>query len=365
MSINVKKHSQSHKKVIEAKNLTLMNDPVFQSNNTLKKYINEKLNNLESKNINVSKNKNTKDNKTVLKLNVQNKKNKFLKKNSSSEKYKLIKSNSKNSSSKKVIYTHSVNIKKNKNYKTLSSKNNSFIIINNNQDNIRRKSNYRRNSAYSSVDEHINMTQFGIDNGQRINSPPNKIKVLSKSKHKNISLNRSIVLDSKFNNNQHKNRKENEKENKSLPEKFKQEMNKNYNTIKLSQFNPFDNKYQHKKNNYPIHKTISNVGGKLLNEQTSERAKVFLNDIFCNNESLCEKECPLPMPYVKKYSSHEIQRDENINKENIPCNKDLHEPMEESKVPYPMANINKSNVFMNKKKKEIRIFVPKLINYNN
>ena len=40
----IKNHSNSKTKINMIKNMTGMNDPAFQSNKTLKKYINQKLN---------------------------------------------------------------------------------------------------------------------------------------------------------------------------------------------------------------------------------------------------------------------------------------------------------------------------------
>ena len=96
-----------------------------------------------------------------------------------------------------------------------------------------------------------------------------------------------------------------------------------------------------------------------------------INNLLKNEESFNENECPMPMPYVKRYSENTIRnsgQNENINWENILLNKDLKEPKEEKKVPLPISqpiNPNYLEKNNNRNKKNCIYLNSKKINYLN
>ena len=102
-----------------------------------------------------------------------------------------------------------------------------------------------------------------------------------------------------------------------------------------------------RKKNYSIHYKLDNK-----NDYNSKNIvslfKDKINNLLKNEESFNENECPIPMPYVKRYSENTIRnsgKNENINWENILLNKDLKEPKEEKKVPLPISQPINPNYF--------------------
>jgi hypothetical protein len=115
----------------------------------------------------------------------------------------------------------------------------------------------------------------------------------------------------------------------------------------------FNCKINYSNQNYKINNNIVAENNKTL------KNKIFLlkddvNKLVNNDESFSENECPVPMPYVKKYSDNAIRGtnlNENINLQNILINKDLKEPKEETKVPLPISQPVKPNFYLYNNKK--------------
>ena len=127
----------------------------------------------------------------------------------------------------------------------------------------------------------------------------------------------------------------------------------NNNAIKVKKKQIFDSNYTKKNKNK---KTINQA--KLLE---SKIQKLLKND---ENENK-ENECPVPMPYVKRYSSeYNIFINDKYDETEI-FKKDLKEPKPEEKVPLPLPlsiTNNRYNVRMIKNKE---IFISKRSNKSN
>ena len=118
----------------------------------------------------------------------------------------------------------------------------------------------------------------------------------------------------------------------------------------------FNYKINYSNQNYKISNNIIADHNKTLKSKNF-LLKDNINKLIKNDESFSENECPVPMPYVKKYSDNTIRGsnpNENINLQNILINKDLKEPKEETKVPLPISQPIKPNYFIYNNKKERR-----------
>ena len=377
------------------KNMTGMNDPAFQSNKTLKQYINEKLNYYIETQLNIipkTKSFTKFNDKSNYKKNIYNKKLLY---NLSFPYSSKINNNSNNDFK---IIPSSNSFKKNNN--SINRKNYSFIN-NKNKSLNKKKNKISEYSIYLNINDNSNINSYNINNTpinikiKGIKTTP--INELSKKKSiynsKLIYLNSSLgfqnIRKKTFNNNKKKlkekcdviiNQKNNQKiyknKNPINVEKkasnqiklLKEELNNiisnktlNNNIIQLNKsYFREETKITHLNNaklinrkiNYSIHNKIVN------NEKLDINSKIKIsllknkisNLVKQDDESLMENECPIPMPYVKRYSESVIEDNkydenndkenndkENIKLENILFNKDLKEPKEEKKIPLPIS----------------------------
>lgn len=385
-----------------------MNDPAFKSNNTLKKYINQKLNSFIGPKLNIipkTKSLTKFNDKSKLNINLNNKKiscNISFPESSNNNKHKNI-----NGSTPKIKYSlnekMNINYKNGKNIINKKSKSNSFIILKYNHKNISlNRENKKRNekSIILNKNESPNITESNRNNSNtpiNVRQKRNKttpVNELNKKRciynEKMMSLNETAGINHKMINNTYKrkdnygifNQKINNTKNYINPENknsgnqiklLKNEIN-NYTSNKVINNNniPFNKSYFreeskissnnntriiNRKNNYSIH----NKMGKKVDKDTKNRISLLkdkINNLLKNEESFNENQCPVPMPYVKRYSENSIKDsgNENINIENIILNKDLKEPKEEKKIPSPISQIINPNLYcsvkiINKNKK--------------
>ena len=410
----LKNNTNAKNKINMIKNMTGMNDPAFQSNNTLKKYIEQKLSSYLEPKINIlSKTKSyTKVNdkskfkiiyniKNIYNNNPQSKQNKFIQNNynnnnennkmdcssnsfnqkinvfdNNNKKIKLLKKIKRNSFSSLKFQHNKLLTNKNKRYENTTflnindnlnlSKNNN--IINNTPNNIKRKVNKsppandlkKKNSIFTPN------KNLGLENCQKYGKNKNKenkdgeifMKKIFKNKtpktpiYKKKPLNQMKILKDDINN---------ILINKTMNNNI-QQLSKSY--IKEdSKLYPFGNhnklfncKFNYSIQNYKINNIIAAENNKTLKNKNF-LLKDNLNKLIKNDESFSENECPVPMPYVKKYSDNTIRGinvNENINLQNIIINKDLKEPKEETKVPLPISQPVKPSYFLYNNKKERR-----------
>ena len=82
------------------------------------------------------------------------------------------------------------------------------------------------------------------------------------------------------------------------------------------------------------------------NENVRLREKI--KDFLKTDESDFENKCPVPMPYVKRYTEYVIN-DNKINSyfnlDSFLINKDLKEPEEQKNIPLPTSQKIKSKIF--------------------
>ena len=403
------KHSfSSNNKANIIKNLTGMNDPAFKSNNTLKKYINQKLNSFIGPKLNIipkAKSLTKFNDKPKLNINLNNKKiscDLSFPESSNNIKHKNI-----ISSDPKIKYSLNekinINCKNGKNVINKKSKTNSFIILKYNHKNkslnrVNKKRN--ENSIFLNKNVSPNITESNTNNSNtpiNVRQKRNKttpVNELNKKRciynEKILSLNETGGINHRMNNNTYKrndnygifNQKINNTKNYRNPvnknsgdqiKLTKNEIN-NYTSAKVLNNNniPLNKSYFreeskissnnntriiNRKNNYSIH----NKMGKKDDKDTKNRVALLkdkINNLLKNEESFNEDQCPVPMPYVKRYSENTIKDsgNENINIENIILNKDLKEPKEEKKIPSPISQIINPNLYcsvknINKNKK--------------
>ena len=333
-------YSNQKNKIIMIKNKRGMNDPAFQSNQTLKEYINKKLTLYKENEINKCPqiqsllNYNAKDNKKKPNnRNSKNNKNFIFKENSFYSRTMMHNlSNYNNNASLN-------NLRKNQNKK--NEKNNNNNSNNNKTTNdffVFKCSNYNSNNNKLSKKKILDKNKKGIINIEEpktnkffeiVVTPNNNnkkespINVFNKTKgiyrRKNMLLNKSYKSFSRDLTSFMKKEKEKEIKYKSKNNKYLTKLKKEINLLDI-------------KNN-----KNSN------NNQNNENKDNF-------NESLNESECPEPMPYVKKYS--DINDKENISQSDINIMNnfrinqnlnDLKEPEEEKNVPLPVSQINNDN----------------------
>ena len=407
----LKNNTNAKNKINMIKNMTGMNDPAFQSNNTLKKYIEQKLNSYLEPKINIlSKTKSyTKVNdKSKFKI-IYNIKNIY---NNPSYKQKNLIQNNKNNNNennKMNCSSNSFNQKisvlddNNKKIKLIKKiKRNSFSMLKFQHKKLltNKSKRYENSTAYLNINDNLNLSK----NNNIISNTPNNIKkkVNKSSPTHDLNKKKSIFTPNKNLGleNCQKSGKNKNKENKD-GEIFMRKIYKNktpktplykkktLNQMKIlkddinnilinktmnnniqqlsksyikedSKIYPFS--YQNKMFNCKINYSIQNY--KINNNIVAENNKTLKNKIFLlkddvnklinNDESFSENECPLPMPYVKKYSDNTIRGTnlkENINLQNILINKDLKEPKEETKVPLPISQPVKPNFYLYNNKK--------------
>ena len=361
-----KNFSHSKKRFNIMKNMTGMNHPAFQSNNTVKKYINQKLNIFLKQKINrISKNQSFNFNENL-------KQNKHLREsfvNESSINMNLL-SNFLN-----------INVLANKHIKMNES---NLKHINNSYIDQRYFYNKRLLSKQKEIEKE-NLQNENIDLSKNNNSPIYINKIENKTTPININKKKSIYNSQvNLNNNlikENKKRKLSFSNNKSNAKPFNinQNNNRNNNTSSknpssINRCNQIEllkggiNEFIHKKEMY---NNIHDLNNSHFLEKKSQKnnyiklLKYDNNDSFQNNncneydyknksnksnllkntntinlllktdESYNENKCPVPMPYVKKYTLEDNNK-ENINFDNILLNKFLKEPEEEKNIPSPI-----------------------------
>ena len=382
----IKAHYNSKNKINVIKNLTGMNDPAFQSNKTLKEYINKKLNSYLDP-----------------KLSLIQKAKSFTKFNDKSN-TKIIKNNPNNTSPKENLLSKSLNKKinmsnistKKNNYQNI--KNSSFLILkyignSNNFCSNKEKNKLTENSICINVNDNSNIIKYQLINNTPISmkqkgNKTTPINELNKKKciynAKQIYLNKSM---GKENNNRKSSSKKNNKENyyiinqkfcknitpktplyknsvnqiKLLKEEIFNEINKNDFNIKIEQLNKsyFREESKLSKNNCSKilnHKINYSKHNKLdrgdIERKKKNRDKI--KDLLNNDESFKPSQCPIPMPYVKRYSENldmNSKIKENINFENLLLKKDLNEPKEEKKIPLPISQPINAYYFLGNNKR--------------
>ena len=425
--IKLKNRSNSKDRTNMIKNMTGMSDPAFQSNNTLKRYVNQKLGLYLEQRINlISKTKNFKNNNHKFEPNIP------------LQEYFMNESSSKmNCSSNSLNINLSLNKRSKKNSINLKPKNNSFIILRyNNYNNNKLLSKQKKKGNENLIS--LNLLNDNISNCNIFNTPINlqnkenkttpinninKTKSIYKSKHK--YLNRSLGIENIKGNTAFQKKRKDDKNfimnqklnNNNTPKSplyknsstqiklLKQEINKIINNKTLyNNFNQLNNSYYREesklsqnnnikllkyKNIFSFHKKISkNEEDTLYDKNSIDKDNLLkdkINDLLKNDESYNENKCPVPMPYVKKYSdnlikdnnsnnannpnnvnnanitninntndSNDSNNNENINLDNFFMNKYLKEPKEEKKIPLPISqSINLKYLVKNKKEKKI------------
>ena len=409
----IKNISSSKNKVNIIKNMTGMNDPAFKSNNTLKKYINQKLNSYAKLKItHISKAKSFTKFNDNCKLNINYSNNKIYQDIPFSESSNNIRLKNSNGLTPKINYysnlsnkSMNVNSKNVKNKMLKKSKKNSFIILKYNHKNkslIKGKKKINENSIFLNKNESPIITQSNKNNNStpiNVRKKRNKTTPVNEFNKKRgiyyvrqISLNESSGINHRNINNTYKTKDNYDILNQKL-NNIKNNRNRAYknldNQIKLSKYeiSNFEISKFLYSNNIPLNKSYFREESKIppnnnkditnlkinysfhnkIGKKDTNVAKncVFLlkdkiSNLLKNEESFNENECPVPMPYVKKYSENSIKDNynENINIENIIYNRDLKEPKEEKKVPLPISQIINPNLncvvkSMNKNKKNI------------
>ena len=410
----LKKNTNDNNKINMIKNMTGMNDPAFQSNNTLKKYIEQKLNSYLEPKINIiSKTKSyTKVNdkpkfkiiyniKNIYNNNPQSKQNKIIQNNynnnnennkmdcssnsfnqkinafdNNNKKIKLLNKIKRNSFSSLKFQYNKLLTNKNKRYENTTflnindnlnlSKNNN--IINNTPNNIKRKVN--KSSPGNDLKKKKSIftpnKNLGFENCQKSGKNKNKenkdgeifMKKIFKNKtpktpiYKKKPLNQMKILKDDINN-----ILINRTMNNNIQQLSKSYIKEDSKIYPFGHHNKlFNCKFNYSIQNYKINNNMISENNKTLKNKNF-LPKDNLNKLIKNDESFSENECPVPMPYVKKYSDNTIRGinvNENINLQNIIINKDLKEPKEETKVPLPISQPVKPSYFLYNNKKERR-----------
>ena len=378
----IKNHSNSKTKINMIKNMTGMNDPAFQSNKTLKKYINQKLNiYLEQKNNIITKTKTfPRFNDALNSIISSNNKNKL--------RYPTHQHPSKsnqNNFNTSNISSGSLN-KKRINKMNLKEKNNSCIIFKYYNKSLSKETSKKiDNSSSLNVNEKMNVSQFNlinntastnkIKNQESISTPINdyiKMKSIYFSKFAHLNKNvgneenngKHIIKKNKSNENIINNQKYKNNTQKTPMSKnssyqittFKKDINNN-SIIKTTTINNYQLKksylreeskaYQNKNikiirykyNDLTMHgkendKNKENDNNNILREK--------IKDLLKNDESNFENKCPVPMPYVKRYPEYSFKDNKinnNLNLDSIIINKDLKEPVEQKEIPLPTSQI--------------------------
>ena len=374
-------HSNPKNKKIMIKNMRGMNDPAFQSNNTLKEYINKKLTLYKGSDFNT----NTR-NKSLFKYTENN--------------HKKIRSN-RNYKTKNFVFTdHSFysktqihnltqqynsslnNLRKNKEIKEKKINNNFYVfrcnninISNNNKIINKSKQRLKSNLEGKKINNYLDIILTPNNNNNYYKKEKGKttpINALNKIKgiyrRKNMILNKSYKSYSRDYETVFKKEKEIKSPQNNNKTKLKNEISNIINQRPLNKTYVKENskKFNNNLKNNNNEKLIDTNKDYFLSENNEdENNNDKYKDLLLKEESLNESECPEPMPYVKKYS-------DNINKENISNNEiyiinkinknlnDLKEPKEEKNIPLPVSqnkyvnkiygNYNKKFIYMNRNK---------------
>ena len=358
-------YSNQKNKKFMIRNIRGMNDPAFKSNKTLKQYINKKLTSYEEPEIN--NNNDNRGNKNVL---IFNDKEKVKNRNNKNINKFIFTENSFYSKSQMHNLSHYNNSSLNNLRKIRIRNRNNYYIFKCNGSNKNSNNKSTKNIIINKNKKELNIEKNKINNNYEIILTPNSnsrkgnnkttpINCLNKIKgiykQKNIFLNKSY-----------------KSYNRVYTSKIKQDIKKvkevkspkNNDKAKLKQaiYNIINNK--------PLNKTYFKENSKksrryrdnLTENFRSENNDKF-KDIFLNDKSLNESDCPEPMPYVKKYSDIINNEKENISNSgvNIINNynnnlKDLNEPKEEKNIPLPYSKIFDRNVEIRNKNKKFIYF---------
>ena len=370
-------YSNPKNKIIMIKNKRGMNDPAFQSNQTLKEYINKKLTLYKENEINKCPqiqsllNYNTKDNKKKPNnRNSKNNKNFIFKENSFYSRTMMhnLSNYNNNASLNNLRKNQNKKNEKNNNNNTNNNKTaNDFFVFkcsnynsNNNSNNNNKLSKKKildkNKKGIINIEEPKTNKFFEIvvtpnNNNKKEDSKTSPINVFNKTKgiyrRKNMLLNKSYKSFSRDLTSFMK--KEKEIKYKSPNNKYSTKLKKEINNILIHK--PL-NKTYFKENTKKPRFYYNNLLDIKNNKNSNNNQNNENKDNF--NESLNESECPEPMPYVKKYS--DINDKENISQSdinimNFKINQnlnDLKEPEEEKNVPLPVSQINDNNNNNNK-----------------
>ena len=376
--------SNPKNKKIMIKNMRGMNDPAFQSNNTLKQYINKKLNLYEESEIN-----STPKPQSLLKYNEKAIKKKVKNRNTKNNKNLDFTDHSFYSKTQTHNLSHYNNVSLNnlrKKQDKIKEKNkNSFFAfknnnnVNNNFNKSTKRQTLNKNKKETNNAEIIKPNKFfdiilTPDNNNRNNNETTPLNDLNKIKgiyrRKNILLNKSCKSHSRDYSSIIKKDKE-----KEIQYKSPQNNNKNNSKLKKEIFNiinhkPLNQTYFKENSKKPkyYNNNLFNNTNNYFKSENNENNNDNLKDLLLKDESFNESECPEPMPYVKKYSDIiNINKKEKenisestiniINNFNININKnlnDLNEPVEEKNIPLPVSQIhNKKNKYKNNSKRFI------------
>ena len=369
------------RKQITIKNMHGMYDPAFQSNNTLKEYINKKLTlykTLSDYNTNPNPDNILKSKEKRPKKKGTSNRNKQNNKNTAFNEYSFY--------SKTQIYNFSQyknntslnNLRKNKETKNKinrTNNNNNYYVFrcsNNPKTKIFDKLKLKKNKNKNELDkDNNNMNNyFNIILTPNYNSnkecgkttpinPLNKIKGIYR--RKNMILNKSYKSHSRDYTTIYKKEKdiyspENFYSNKTK-NLLKKELYSIINHKPLNQTYFKENSKQTNNNNNNSKSYNENIINNNYNDLFQDENSAKYKELLLKEESLNESECPEPMPYVKKYS--DIIDKENIsnNTINILNNKnlnDLKEPKEEKNIPFPVKQKEYNNkIYENNHKKFI------------
>ena len=359
-------YSNPKNKIIMIKNKRGMNDPAFQSNQTLKEYINKKLTLYKENEINKCPqiqtllNYNTKDNKKKPNnRNSKNNKNYIFKENSFYSRTMMHNLSNYNNNASLNNLRKNQN-KKNEKYSNTNNNNkttNDFFVFkcsnyNSNNNKLSKKKILDKNQKGKiNIEEPKTNKFFEIvvtpnNNNKNEDSKTSPINVFNKTKgiyrRKNMLLNKSYKSFSRDLTSFMK--KEKEIKYKSPNNKYSTKLKKEINNILIHK--PL-NKTYFKENTKKPRFYYNNLLDIKNNKNSNNNQNNENKDNF--NESLNESECPEPMPYVKKYS--DINDKENISQSdinimNFKINQnlnDLKEPEEEKNVPLPVSQINNDN----------------------
>ena len=363
--------SNKENKIFMLKNIRGMNDPAFQSNKTLKQYINKKLTSYEE----YESYKSSKG-KTLLKFNengnkkfLNNRNNKNVKKFAFTEYSFYSKSQINNLSHNNASLNNLRKIKE----KIKERKRNNFYIFKCKSGNNKNKSTNKPithknkkglNLEENKYDKYLNIVltpnnnyNNKRDNKNNKNNKTTPINTLNKIrgiyKQKNIVLNKSYKSYSRDCTTLIKKGKEKAYKipDNNCKNKLKKEL---YNIINKK---PLNQTY-FKDNSKKSRQNKDNLTGYFNSENNENTDK--LRDVLLNEESLNESECPEPMPYVIKYSEIINKDKENISNStmNILNNfnkniSDLKEPKEEKNIPFPVSQISGRNNKLGNKNKKI------------
>ena len=366
-----------------------MYDPAFQSNNTLKEYINKKLNlyktlsdyntNPQPENLIKSKEKEKSKKKGTSNRNKQDNKNSAFNEYSFYSRTQIYNlSQYKNNASLNNLRKNKET--KNKSNRTNNNNNNYYVFrcTNNPKTKIFDKLKLKKNKNKNELDRDKNRMNnyFNIiltpDNNSNKEcgkttpiNPLNKIKGIYR--RKNMILNKSYKSHSRDYTTIYKKEKDiynqdNFNSNKNL---LKKEL---YSIINHKPLNQTYHKEKPKQTNNNSKSYNENIIYNNYNDFFQDEISDKYKELLLKEESLNESECPVPMPYVKKYSDFIDKENISNNTINILNNKnlnDLNEPKEEKNIPFPVEQKEYNNkIYENNRKKFIYMKQSKFLKKN-